>query len=215
MDLIFAIAYSIYIGPAMGPAEANDGREKRKDRTMRDIRIDIDDVRRAGTVEAAIIAEAERLEISLATPSAMGGQTSACSGPGSGWQRNVDADESAAAAIHTEVAAGAQPHEAEALDPEDGRVARGVDPDEGDEGDSCSIEWDPGSVVEVVVPDDEEAILYPSQAAAMAQSVIDYHHASSDVRAWAMLIRRIRRAPRILDSIDDAQLCPECQEAGL
>ena len=97
---------------------------------MQTIKIDLQDVRKAGSVVEAIVAECERESIMLATSAAMGGQTFATSGPGSGWSKTFDASDYASAAIEDDVAnSDCNPSESECVDPTDGRVASGVDPD--------------------------------------------------------------------------------------
>jgi len=170
---------------------------------MKTIKIDLDDVRAAGSVtEAVRAAVRDRGNTLLADSSALGGQTFATSGPGSGWTRTFDAGDYASAAIGQDVAAsGGNPSDSEAIDPEDGRVARGVAP-EADEDWDGSVEWSDESIVEVVCPEVEDALEYPETVAKIAEAVIDYHGDRSSRKAWAALIRLIRTAAERLESIN-------------
>jgi hypothetical protein len=166
------------------------------------IRINIDDVVKHGGVVAAIEARCPE-EITLATPEAMGGQTFQTSGPGPGWSRNLTAADYATRAIEEDIAnSGCDPSESSALDPTDGRLAHGVDPDDEDEEWSGEIEWEDESCVRVACPSVEDALDYPAEAAKMLQSVIDYHSAESDTGEWRKLVETIRKAAEEFEDID-------------
>lgn len=169
-----------------------------------EITIDLSDVVRHGSVEAAITAVVDEKdgEILLATSRAMGGQTFATSGPGPGWSRQFSAADYAREAILTDVRmSGCDPSASSAIDPSDGRLAHGVDPDDGAEYEG-EIAWEDDSCVHVEVPDVDEAIEHPSLVAEMAQSVIDHHGPESDRAEWRNLVSILRDAAEAMEDID-------------
>lgn len=150
------------------------------------MRITLRDVRRAGSVSAAIEAECESSDsVAAATPAALSGQTFATSGPGPGWSRQFDANDYAARAL----ADGA----VSAIDPDDGREATLADGE---------VDWSDESVIELVCPSIEDAVDDPATVAIMVQAVIDHHHAASDCGEWRRLIEAMRAAAAALDDID-------------
>jgi hypothetical protein len=131
------------------------------------IKIDIHDVRRAGSVARAIVE----------------------------WAKN--SEDTASGAIDHMLAVVPSDYARRALsrgycryyvDDDTGWVYEGrIDPHEGQ-----YVVCTERSVVCVVCPDTAEAREYPEVAARMAQSVIEYHHHESDRAAWAKLIRMMQ-----------------------
>jgi len=161
--------------------------------------IDLDDVVAAGSVSAAIEQWAKDSDT---TSSGVMGSAFSTSGPGSGWSRTHSADDFASAAF----AGGALYY----IDSSDGRLKGVEEADENDEGAECDAggcyytegDWSDESEVRLEVPEIEDAIEHPSEAAAMAKAVIDYHSHRSDTAEWKQLIEQIRDAADAFDGID-------------
>lgn len=175
---------------------------------MDTIHIDLDDVVRAGSVEAAICAAVEDYPMLLANSSAMGGQTFATSGPGGGWTRTFDAQDYARAAIRQEIGmSGCLPSDIMAINPEDGRVARGVNPEDGPF-EQCvekwdgSLTWSSDSLICLDVPSEEDALDYPLNMAAMARLAFEVHDDRSPLGEWRRLLGIIRTAAKAIEGIE-------------
>jgi hypothetical protein len=161
------------------------------------IAINIDDVRRAGSVSDAIEAECAASDT---TASGVVGPSFSISGPGSGWSKNHGPDDYAIRAMEE----GAEHY----IDSDDGRMCSALPiydeearDEDGDllDGVYCSEgiyfrvgDWTDESVVKVKCPDIDDAIKYPEIAAQMARSVSDHHYAESDRQAWKNLVAGIR-----------------------
>jgi hypothetical protein len=158
------------------------------------VQIDIDDVVRHGSVEAAIEAWAE-IE-SRQTASGVIGPEFSTSGPGSGWSKTHDASDFAERAVSDSY--GALYY----IDSYDGRLASRPGWTEEGTSDEHPIEWTDESVVEVICPDFDDAMEHPEAVAKMASSVIEHHYAESDLRAWKMLIQSIQDAAKEIEDID-------------
>ena len=167
--------------------------------TKAHITLDITDVRKAGGVEAAIVAWASESDT---TSSGTVGPAFSTSGPGSGWSMTHGADDFAIRAFE----GGALYY----IDQTDGRLI-GVDPaEEGDDGAEQDIggcwytvgEWSDGSEVRLEVPDIEDAIAHPATFAEMARAVAETHGDKSDRKAWAELVRAVQDAADELDGIE-------------
>ena len=163
------------------------------------VAIDLADVRRAGGVRAAL---AKACEESDSVSCGVIGSSFSTPGPGSGWSVNHGSNDYAGRAF----AEGALAY----VDLDDGRVKRAEPAEEGvlvalrDIG-GCHYtdgDWTDESDVYVECPDEDDAIRYPALAAEMARSVIDYHHALSDVAAWRKLISAVRAAGEAFAEID-------------
>lgn len=152
---------------------------------MKQIKIDISDVNSAGSVEEAIH---EWCRNSDEVSSGVVGPSFACSGPGSGWQKNFDETDYAERALSDDHGAVAY------VDAHDGRVAT-LD-------DAGDVVWSEGSEVVLVVPDTDDALRYPEALRQMAIAVRDYHHAASDTTEWDALLSNIRTAAEKLDGIE-------------
>lgn len=66
----------------------------------------------------------------------------------------------------------------------------------------AEIEWSDESVVELVCPDEEDALAHPEQVSDMAKDVIRYHGAESDIAAWKKLVLAIQDAGNALSDVD-------------
>lgn len=163
--------------------------------------IDIGDVREAGSVEAAIIAAAEKSD---SVASGVVGMEFSTSGPGPGWSQQYGPNEWSREAFN----GGALAY----VDATDGTVRRAeaVD-DDTDEDDvytdigGCEYRignWSDESEVRVECPDIDDAMDHPQAVAEMAKAVIDHHGPMSDRAAWAALVRRIKAAADAMDDID-------------
>jgi hypothetical protein len=139
------------------------------------IRLDIHDIRRAGTIEQAIVAWARD-------------QREIASG---------DADACNAAALAA-MEGGARAY----VDANDGKIIRAEAVPEGTDddiyheiggGQFVPSEWSDHSVIELLCPDDEDVMQYPEIAAAMAEDAIGQHSRESDQAAWRRLIQRMTR----------------------
>jgi hypothetical protein len=185
--------------------------------------IDLDDVRRAGGVYAALLKWAEASDT---TSAGTVGPEFSTSGPGNGWSVTHDANDFARRAFE----GGALYY----LDESDGRLASAVrveqvEPAEGeagywtgDDGEEygpddvthdgsggwvlIDPEWSDESVVRLEVPDIEDAIEYPEIVAEMVRAVIDRHGSASDRAGWKKLVEDIKSAAESLDGIDPADL---------
>lgn len=151
---------------------------------MKEIKIDIDDVRAAGSVSAAILAWADNSD---EVASGVVGPSFSCSGPGSGWQRNHDETDYAARALGDDYGAVAY------VDAYDGRVAT---LDEGG-----GVTWSDDSEVVLDVPDGSDALRHPEALAQMA-AALDTHSHSSDCAAWRDLVESILAAAEKLEGIE-------------
>lgn len=140
------------------------------------IRLDIDDILKAGTVRKAIIAWCnDHREIA-----------------------SNDHDDCNAAALAA-MESGALSY----VDANDGKMIRaesvtdGTDPDDihyeigGDQ--FLLGDWSDHSVVELLCPDDEDVMQYPVIAVMMAEDAIGQHSRESDQAAWRRLIQRMTR----------------------
>lgn len=171
------------------------------------VTLDIDDVRRAGGVEAAIHAWCEQSDD---TSSGVVGSAFSTSGPGPGWSKNHTAGDFAAramseGALHYIDASNGTMASAEVVD-DDEQDEDGEYPD-GTFGDGCGTmvrvgDWTDESVVRLECPSEDDAIAYPAVAAEMARAVIDHHGAESDKAEWLALIQRIRAAAEAFEDID-------------
>ena len=102
------------------------------------IKLTLAKIRKAGSIAAAIEAYCEE-HYSIA--SGIIGPSFACSGPGSGWQRNFGVNDYASRALSDEF--GARYY----VDSEDGRCAELDDED---------VVWSEESIVELEAPDEDE-----------------------------------------------------------
>ena len=152
---------------------------------MKEIKIDISDVNSAGSVEEAIH---EWCRNSDEVASGVVGPSFACSGPGSGWQKNFDEADYASRALSDDHGAVAY------IDVADGRVAT-LD-------DAGDVVWSDSSEVVLAVPDTDDALQYPDALMQMAVAVRDYHHAASDTAEWDTLLSRIRAAAEKIEGIE-------------
>lgn len=144
------------------------------------IRIDLDDVRTAGSVDGALHAHCAS---SSDTLSGEVGPTFATSGPGSGWTKKYGASDFAARAMEE----GAVYY----LNADNGRVAYAPDWED-DEYAGEEIEWTEESMVRIECPRIEDAIEQPRLVAEMAKAVVEYHGANSDKEKWGDLVWRIK-----------------------
>lgn len=153
------------------------------------MKINLQDVKNSGSVRQAILdycAESDKVA------SGEIGPTFSCSGPGSGWQRNHDENDYAARALADDFGAASY------VDCDDGREAT-LD-DDGD------VVWSDQSVVELVCPDDEDALANPDELANMATALINYHAHASENKQWQSLLLRIRQAANKIEDIDLSDL---------
>lgn len=151
---------------------------------MAKYQIDIDDVIRSGSVEQAVIDEMPD-DVLIADSSAMGGQTFTCSGPGPGWSKTFGANDYALAAIQSDASAsGCDPSESSVIDPADGRIAHGVDGDEG------GIEWEDESSVELIVPSLADVAASPTAFGQMWAKRASY--SDNNLPEWESLADKIR-----------------------
>lgn len=176
--------------------------------------LDLSDVRKAGGVEAAILAWAAEDD---STSSGVIGSSFSTSGPGSGWSRTHGASDFASRAFE-----GGALHY---LDASDGRVKScsapvgEIDEDEetGDRTDEdgntvlrdiggCDYvdegDWSEESVVCLECPSIADALEHPEVAAEMAQAVIIAHGPMSNRSEWAKLVRAIKDAAEAFDDVD-------------
>jgi len=129
------------------------------------------------------------------------GSTFSTSGPGAGWSVNHNVNDYARRAVE----GGALYY----LDASNGRYVEAEEVDDDDEEDViwCSgvasrlSDWSDESVVELVVPDLDDAIQYPDALAAMVRS-LSVHAAASDLDGWRDLVASIRRASDSLDGVE-------------
>ncbi len=184
-----------------------------KTKTTAHITLDIDDVRRAEGVEEAI---AKWCEDSDDTSCGVIGSTFSTSGPGPGWSKTHGPDDFASRAFE----GGALYY----IDETDGRMksAEPVEDDDDDDDDDDSTiltdiggckyregDWSDESVVCLQCPSEEDVLEYPELVAEMAEAVIKYHHAESDGKQWAALVRKIKDAADALDDIDPDKFATE------
>lgn len=187
--------------------------------TKAHVTLDITDVRKAGGIEAAIVAWAEGSDT---TSSGAVGPAFSTSGPGSGWSKTHGADDFAIRAF-----GGGSLHY---IDEADGRMATAipvepVEPAEGEAGKwddedgeeygadevtydggggwvALRVDWSDGSEVRLEVPGIEDAIAHPAAFAEMARAVAETHGAKSDRKAWAKLVLAVKDAASELDGIE-------------
>ena len=174
------------------------------------VTIDIDDVKAAGGVEAAIIAACERSD---SVSSGVVGMECSTSGPGPGWSKQHGPDEWSREAFN----GGAIAY----VDATDGRVRRSesVDDDTDDDdiltdiggGEYVVGDWSEDSEVCVECPSEDDALTHPDVAAAMARTVIDYHHPMSDLAAWRSLVAKIKASAAAFDDIDADELTDDAE----
>lgn len=149
------------------------------------MKIDLHDVRSAdNSVSQAIekfCSESDEVASGVIGPSF------SASGPGPGWSRQHDACDFAARALADDF--GARSY----VDSADGREAT-LD-DEGD------VVWSDESVVELVVPDEDDALAHPEALAAMV-GALRTHSAESDIPAWEKLVGSIRAAADALSGLE-------------
>lgn len=177
--------------------------------------LDLSDVRKAGTVEAAIEAWAAGSDT---TSSGTIGSSFSTSGPGSGWSKNHDASDFSRRAFKE----GALHY----LDSKNGTLRSATSPTgeviEDEDGDRTDEEgntvlrdiggcdyvvgdWSDESVVRIECPDMDDAMEYPETVALMAQAVIDHHDYESSVE-WKALIRAMKEAAEAVEDIDEDKL---------
>lgn len=152
--------------------------------------LDLDAVRKAGSVRGAIAAWCDE---SRDTSCGVIGPAFSTSGPGPGWSKQHDAHDFATRAMEQ----GAIYY----LDLDDGRLAWAPEWTD-DMYDGQPIEWTDKSVVSLSCPDLDDAIDEPAIVAEMAQAVIDHHSAKSNPKEWAKLIKQIRELADALSDID-------------
>lgn len=114
------------------------------------------------------------------------GSTFACSGPGSGWQKNFDVNDYAERALSDDFGA------THYIDSSDGRVAES----EGD-----GIAWSDESMVELVAPDAEDACDNLEALKAMV-SEIGTHDDLTDMGEWKALRDSLRAGADIFDDVE-------------
>lgn len=166
--------------------------------------IDIDDVRKAGGVVAAI---EKRANESSELAAGVVGMAFATSGPGPGWTKQYGPDEWSREAF----SGGALAY----IDAEDGRVRRAEPAEEWTPADQLHHDlgggaytvgdWSGESEVCVECPAEEDALEYPELVAEMARSVVKYHYDLSPVKDWKQLVEKIKAAAEALDDIDPDQ----------
>jgi len=155
--------------------------------------ISINDVVRSGSVEQAVIDEMPG-DILIADESAMGGQTFVTSGPGPGWTKTLGATDYASAAIAAVMSdSGCMPSEVSVIDPTDGRIAHGVNPDAGEDW-GGEVEWEDDSSVELVAPSVREVASHPDAFAKMWESRESYPQDGH----WAELVETIKAIARVI-----------------
>lgn len=71
---------------------------------------------------------------------------------------------------------------------------------------TAEIEWSDESVVELVCPDEEDALAHPNEFAEMVKAVISTHGAESDKAEWKKLIVAIQEAAEALSDVDADEL---------
>lgn len=153
------------------------------------MKINIQDVKHSGSVRQAIL---DYCTGSDSVSSGEVGPTFSCSGPGSGWQRNYNVTDYAAAALSDDYGAVSY------IDCDDGREAT-LDED-GD------VVWSDDSVVKLLVPSEDDAVRYPDALAEMACAVIWTHGSSSDRSGWKNLLLGIREAASKIEDLDLSEL---------
>ena len=162
--------------------------------------IDFDDVRKNGSVRRAILAWAERDNI---TSSGVIGQEFDVSGPGSGWRISFGVNEFAKRAIQE----GALHY----IDCDDGRlVSREAWNDIPEKcgwrdmnGEPFEVsDWSTESVVRIECPTLEDAVAHPAIFCQIVESVVEFHYPMSDVEAFRALIGQIRAAAEAIEDID-------------
>ena len=161
-------------------------------KTTAHVTLDLDDVRRAGSVRAAIL---EWAEGSDDTASGVIGPEFSTSGPGPGWSKAHDESDFARRALSPDY--GALYY----IDADDGRLAERADGMIDTDDEPGEVEWTSESVVRLECPSVEDAVEHPAVVAEMAQAVIDYHGAESDREDWRKLIVSIREAAEALEDI--------------
>jgi len=140
------------------------------------IRLDIHDIRKAGTIEKAIVAWGDD------HPEIACGDAEACN-----------------AAALAAMESGALAY----VDANDGKIVRAEAVTDGTDADDIRHEiggdqfvvgdWSDHSVIELLCPDDEDVMQYPEIAAMMAEDAIGQHSRESDQVAWRRLIQRMTR----------------------
>lgn len=113
------------------------------------------------------------------------GPSFACSGPGSGWQRNYDVGDYAKAALSGDYGASSY------IDSYDGREATLSDGEE--------LEWSDESVIELVCPSLEDALENQTAVDAMLDA-LTIHSAMTDQDAWDALEEKMQKPYEIRDS---------------
>jgi hypothetical protein len=154
------------------------------------VTIDLADVESAGGVTAAL---AQWCADSDDTSCGVIGPSFATSGPGSGWCAQFDETDYAPRAF----ADGALYY----LDKDDGRLASSPEWTD-DLYSGQPVEWTDESVVRIECPSIEDAIQSPTLVAEMAQAIIDYHNAESDLAMWHKLLVEIRNVAKAIEDID-------------
>ncbi len=117
--------------------------------------------------------------------SGMIGPSFACSGPGSGWQRNYDVSDYAERALADDYGASSY------IDSGDGREAT-LDED-------GELEWSDESVIELVCPTLEQAMENRGAYDAMSEA-LTIHCAETDMDAWETLEEHIANPYQVRDS---------------
>lgn len=168
-------------------------------KTTAHVVIDLDDVVSAGGVAEAI---ANWCENSDTTSCGVVGSSFSTSGPGNGWSVQHGPDDFALRAMIE----GAMHY----IDESDGRMCSAEPAEEDDEDAYADMgggwftkgSWSSASVVRLEVPDAEDVLAHPQEAAAMARAVIDCHGEESDRASWAVLVRSVKEAATAMRSID-------------
>lgn len=165
------------------------------------IKLDINDVRKHGSVSAAILAYCtDDSDYASGTV----GPAFSTSGPGPGWSQTHGASDFARRALGE----GAQGY----IDASDGRMATLEEADEDDDEDDCitdgsgdvtlyRIVWSDGSEVELICPSAEEATDEPKALAAML-SELPTHAPQSDLKAWRKLVTSLRETVELIVDFD-------------
>lgn len=149
------------------------------------MKIDLQDVRRADNSVSRAIEQI--CSESCSAASGVIGPSFATSGPGPGWSRNYDASDYAARALADDYGACSY------VDSHDGREATLADDGE--------VVWSDESIVELVVPAEDDALAHPEALAAMV-SALRTHSAESDIRAWKKLVESVRAASDALSGLE-------------
>lgn len=138
------------------------------------------------SIDEAIEAWAEESDT---TASGVIGSSFSTSGPGSGWTKNHDVNDYAARALDDDYGA------AQYVDSSDGRVAT-LD----DEG---AMSWTDESAVELVCPDEEDALANPKALRAMVEALSTSTHTDeSDMAKWKELVSAINEASEAIYGLD-------------